>query len=140
MLRGELLHEEELDELKDVDPGFRLRRRCILDMGCDGIQVFKNRVWGVGLMVIRPFGIPAYCRGQGRFTKLIGIIPGPKEGVDNMPPTFKHCYAYAKVFMVPFAARHPGEGSVRDGNAESGFRIPNVLRSGDLYPGHASQA
>ena len=92
-LRGELLHEEELDELKDVDPGFRLRKRCILDMGCDGIQVFKNRVWGVGLMVIRPFGIPAYCRGQGRFTKLIGIIPGPKEGVDNMPKTYKHCNA-----------------------------------------------
>ena len=64
-LRGELLHDEELDELKDVDPGFRLRRRCILDMGCDGIQVFKNRVWGVGLIVLRSFGIPAYCRGQG---------------------------------------------------------------------------
>mmetsp|Transcript_11717 Transcript_11717/g.53013 ORF Transcript_11717/g.53013 Transcript_11717/m.53013 type:complete len:933 (+) Transcript_11717:161-2959(+) len=101
-LGRKLLCDEILEELKDVDPEFRLRRRCILDMGCDGIQVFKNRVWGVGLMVIRPFGIPAYCRGQGRFTKLIGIIPGPKEGVDNMPPTFKHCEAYRKVFMVPF--------------------------------------
>ena len=102
MLRGDLLREEKLDELEKLDPEFRLRKRCILDMGCDGIQVFKNRVWGVGLMVIRPFGIPAYCRGQGRFTKLIGIIPGPKEGVDNMPPSFKHCEAHRKVFMVPF--------------------------------------
>ena len=33
--------------------------------------------------------IPAYCRGQWVFTKLIGIIPGPEEGVDNMPPSFK---------------------------------------------------
>ena len=36
------------------------------------------------------------------FPKLIGIIPGPKEGVSNMSPSFKHCEAYCKVFMVPF--------------------------------------
>jgi len=103
VLNGELLREE-IHELKDGSVA-HVRKHELLDFGCDGIQVFKNLVYGVGLMVIRPFGVPAVVRGKKEFTKLIGIIPGPKEGVDkNMPKTFRHCEAYRRVFMAPLVS------------------------------------
>ena len=64
-----------------------------LDFGCDGIQVFKKMVCGIGLMVIRPFGVTVVVRGKKEFKKLKGISSrNPREGVDkNMPNTFRHC-------------------------------------------------
>ena len=103
-LNGELLHED-IYKFKDGSVA-HLRKHELLDFGCDGIQVFKNIIYGVGLMLVRPFGVPAVVRGKKEFTKLIGIIPGPNEGVDkkHLPKKFTGCEAYRRVFMAPLVS------------------------------------
>jgi hypothetical protein len=49
------------------------------ELGYDGAQVFNFCKHTTGFIFIRPLNIPERMRSQHQFTRLLAIIPGPRE-------------------------------------------------------------